>query len=152
MNTIIPHNTIQSTVEWFARARPDSTSKDFHVQTGVHFEEVGEMLEQLDSHDETTHTLIVKAEQAIKALGEHLKASDNVLRIKDHVLFLDSLCDQVVTGTGVALTQNYRFIDALGEVNGSNWSKFEDGHPVFNEHRKVMKGKDYYKADLKRFV
>lgn len=32
---------------------------------------------------------------------------------------------------------------ALAEVNRSNYSKFEDGEPVFNENMKVMKGKDY---------
>lgn len=152
MNTIIPHNTIQSTVEWFNRARPETTSKDFHAQTGCHFEEVGEMLEQLDSHDEETHTLIVKAELAIRHLANHLKASDAVLIVKSDVLFLDSLCDQVVTATGVAHTKQYRFTEALGEVNGSNWSKFEDGHPVYNDDKKIMKGRDYYKANLNRFV
>lgn len=152
MNTIIPHASIQSTAEWFARARPDSTSKDFHAQTGVHFEEVSEMLEQLDSLDPQTSKLLADAEQAIKALGEHLKTSDNVLIIVSPVLFLDSLCDQVVTATGVAHTKQYRFIDALGEVNGSNWSKFEDGQPVYNADKKIVKGKDYYKADLTRFV
>ena len=152
MNNIIPHESIQSTIEWFNRARPESTSKDFHAQTGCHFEEVSEMLEQLDSIDEVTHTLLIQAERAMQALATHLKASDNVLQIKDPVLFLDSLCDQVVTATGVAHTKEYKFLKALGEVNGSNWSKFEDGHPVYNEDKKIIKGRHYYKADLSRFV
>lgn len=152
MTSSFSYASIQSTAEWFNRARPETTSKDFHAQTGCHFEEVCEMLEQLDSGDEATHTLLVQAERSLQALANHLKASDNVLIIKSDVLFLDSLCDQVVTGTGVAHTRRYQFIDALAEVNASNWSKFVDGKPIYDDNKKVIKGAGYFKANLQPFV
>lgn len=42
---------------------------------------------------------------------------------------------------------------ALKEVNLSNWSKFdENGNPIFNENGKIVKGENYFKPDLAKFV
>ena len=39
------------------------------------------------------------------------------------------------------------------EVQNSNMSKLgSDGKPIFNEHGKVMKGPDYFKPNLSKFV
>ena len=46
----------------------------------------------------------------------------------------------------------YDYHGALDEVNRSNYSKFEDGKAVRDEHGKIAKGKDYFRADLERFV
>jgi len=46
----------------------------------------------------------------------------------------------------------YQIHGAMLEVNASNFSKFVDGEPVFNEDRKIMKGPDYFKPDLKKFL
>ena len=42
-------------------------------------------------------------------------------------------------------------LDALHEVNRSNWSKFVDGNPVFDENMKIVKGPNYFKPDLSKF-
>jgi len=85
----------------------------------------------------------------LKLVSEGLKRGDATVTVADDVELLDSLCDQVVTGTGVAHMQGYHFVDALVEVNLSNWSKFDaQGRPIFNEHGKIIKGPNYYKPDL----
>jgi len=43
-------------------------------------------------------------------------------------------------------------LDGLTEVNRSNWSKFVDGKPLFDENGKIKKGPGYSKPDLSGLV
>ena len=70
----------------------------------------------------------------------------------DKIALLDALADQIVTVTGVANAFGFDILGALEEVNRSNFSKFEDDKPVFNEQGKITKGKDYSKPNLKPFI
>lgn len=146
---------LQTTVLWFKRARPQEslTTKHFHVQVGVHFEEVSEMLEQLNGLDDKTRGLIIKAFDATKALADHLKKNDEVIEPNDMKLLLDSVCDQIVTATGVGYMMGSDLVEAMREVNRANWSKFDsEGNPLFDENGKVLKGPNYKVADLTPFV
>lgn len=128
-------NTLSDTFGWFVKARPEPTDKDFHSQVGCHLEEVVEMLEKLSSDDNETHGLIVDAIASLHDLGEHLKKNDDVVFVKasDEEDFLDSICDQIVTATGVAYIRDYALIGAMDAVNKSNYSKFDEkGNPIFN--------------------
>lgn len=155
MNKTFEHCTLLDTFTWFVKARPNPTLKDRNSQLGCHYEEVAESLEQLEGTNVTTSRLIAEAYGAIHELAEHLKAmsTENLIEIKDEVLFLDSLADQVVTATGTAYTRNYDFVGAMTEVNRSNFSKFgEDGNPIHDVNGKVMKGPLYSKAVLSPYV
>ena len=145
---------LQHTLTWFEKAVPYPTAKNQHTQLGVHFEEVKELVQTLTSADVETCYLLARAEDALENLAQHLKAKDNVVFIKpeDRVSFLDALCDQMVTLTGSAHMYRLDLLGGLEEVNRSNWSKFVDGKPVFDENRKIQKGPSYFKADLSRFV
>jgi hypothetical protein len=44
------------------------------------------------------------------------------------------------------------FPNAFKEVYDSNMSKLENGKPLFRADGKIMKGKDYFKPDLKQFI
>lgn len=155
MNKTFENCTLLDTYSWFAKARPNPGLKHFNSQLGCHYEEVSESLEQLDGMDFKTDQLIAKAQAAIHELAEHLKGnSEEVLvSIKSEVLFLDALCDQVVTATGVGYTRGYDIVGAVNEVNASNFSKFDvDGKPIHDPNGKVMKGPKYFKAQLEPFV
>lgn len=145
---------LTNTFNWFEEAIPDPTSKNLHTQLGVHCEEIVEMLQEMDGQTEITTRLIANAEQAMHELAEHLKATDLTVVIPEYkrIRFLDALCDQVVTATGVADLAGFDFPGAMAEVNRSNWSKFVDGKPIFNENKKIMKGPDYRQADLEPYV
>jgi hypothetical protein len=138
-------NTVTSILNWFEAALPSPTEKNMAVQLGVHFEEVAEMLTSLGFGYEAL---------VLDSLAESLKGPtppslDNV----DRKEMLDSLCDQIVTATGVAHMFRMRIVSALTEVNESNWSKFdENGQPIFNENGKIMKGENYFKPNLAPFV
>ena len=50
-------------------------------------------------------------------------------------------------------TENPELEEAVEEVQNSNMSKLgTDGKPIYNEAGKVMKGPNYYKPDLTKFI
>ena len=42
--------------------------------------------------------------------------------------------------------------EALEEVHKSNMSKLENGKPIFREDGKILKGKNYFRPNLKQFI
>jgi hypothetical protein len=146
---------LQTTHHWFEQAVPRPAAKNQCVQLGVHFEEVSELLDVIESHDPITHGLIVDARKSMHELATRLKQNHSdefPLYVTDYVMFLDALCDQIVTATGTAYMYGLNILGGMVEVNASNFSKFVDGSPVFNEHGKIVKGPDYFQADLRAFI
>jgi predicted HAD superfamily Cof-like phosphohydrolase len=139
---------------WFKRAVPKPTSKNFHTQVGCHLEEVLEMVNALSTDDPYTASLLSRAEVALEHLSKLLKSGDQLVYVKpdEEAEFLDALCDQLVTATGIGHMKGYKILEALDEVNRSNWSKFVGGVPVFDANQKIQKGPDYFKADLSKFL
>ena len=82
-------------------------------------------------------------------LDEFKQALDN----NDLLEVADALTDilYVTYGAGHAFGIN---LDAcFEEVQNSNMSKLgEDGKPIYNEQGKVMKGPNYFKPDLSKFM
>lgn len=143
----------ESTALWFQMAVPSPTSKNLHTQLGCHFEKVSEMLAALYTDNLKTAKLLLRAEVVMTELADHLKAGDELISVKKgETEILDALCDQIVTAIGVGHMLDYEMQSAVEEVNESNWSKFVDGQPVFNEDQKIIKGPDYFKPDLKPFI
>jgi hypothetical protein len=149
-----PNNTLSATLAWFDQARPQPTNKQFHTQLGVHFEEVGEMIDEIFPLAGKAEVLLHEARVALKALSAYLKTSEQAVTIhpENRKDFLDAICDQIVTGTGVAAHAGFPVVEAMDEVNASNWSKFVDGKALVDANGKIMKGPDYFQADLGQFV
>ncbi|MDC3000883.1 nucleoside triphosphate pyrophosphohydrolase family protein [Candidatus Pelagibacter sp.] len=82
-------------------------------------------------------------------LDEFKQALDN----NDLLEVADALTDilYVTYGAGHAFGIN---LDAcFEEVQNSNMSKLgNDGKPIYNDHGKVMKGPNYFKPDLSKFI
>ena len=139
---------IHNIKEWFKAAKPNPSTADVCVQIGCHYEEVSEMSAVLDDvDDELVDTAIlykIKHSEYIGVLEE--------LSADARVKLLDALCDQVVTAVGVAYMMGMDIEGALAEVNRSNWSKFEGGVPVFNEHGKIAKGVEYTPPELSDYI
>jgi len=127
------------------------TSKNISTQVGCHLEEVAEMLNALTNADPELATKMGFLSEAIDHIGNLIKNYGGIT-VKDRVELLDALADQIVTATGVGTFLGMNVPGALAEVNRSNYSKFEDGEPIFNENKKVMKGKDYTPPDLSKFI
>ena len=145
--------SLEKTKQWFEQAIPEPTLKDKCVQLGCHFEEFGEMLDSIGY--EGTEELAMINHEADWFKGKKSiftdKQEDLVLHCDKEAL-LDSLVDQIVTAVGVGHMMGMDVLGALDEINRSNFSKFEDGNPVFDINGKITKGKDYVKPNLEKFV
>lgn len=143
---------IKSIKRWFEAAKPTPSVEDACVQIGCHYEEVAEMAKS--AGDDCLS-------DAANIVGEHYKSKNDAYLVDLELLLddsdskvelLDALCDQIVTAVGVAHMLGMDIEGALNEVDSSNWSKFEDGKPVFNEQGKIAKGKGYFSPDLIKFI
>lgn len=138
---------IKEIIEWFKAAKPKPTTDDIAVQIGCHFEEIKEMCHAMNIYcdDAAIHELRFKTylpyRRGIKNMGG-----------KEKVAVLDALCDQIVTAIGVGYMMGFNMAGALDEVNKSNWSKFKDGAPAFDENGKIAKADGYFKPDLAKFL
>lgn len=149
-------NTLQMIHRWFEKGRPNPTPKDINTQLGCHMEERVELLDALLSgvQPDTEHFWI-EASQALHRLAEALKKGETTIDPEkiNRLETIDALGDEVVTGIGSAYVLKMLIIGALEEINESNWSKFdEDGNPIFDENKKIIKGENYRKACLDAFI
>lgn len=143
-------NTPASINTWHKLARPKPTDKDFQVQLGCHFEEVAEMLEAIGSvSDEEFDLQLQNLYTLLEEVGGKLKRHQAAVGIINPEMFIDSIADQVVTGIGVAYCAGMNAPLAIERVDISNWSKFVDGKPVFNEYGKIAKPSTYKEPDLR---
>lgn len=126
---------------WFKKAVPEPTDKNRAVQYGCHLEEIMEMFRAVDDGD---------LDGFLDSDWYKMYAKN--VPVSNPEEFLDSLCDQIVTAVGVAYMMGYDIRGALSEVNRSNWSKFENGEPIFDENGKIKKGPNYSPPDLKAFL
>ena len=65
----------------------------------------------------------------------------------------DALTDILYVTYGAGHSFGIHLDDCFNEVQRSNMSKLgSDGKPIYNESGKVMKGPNYFKPDLSKFV
>jgi predicted HAD superfamily Cof-like phosphohydrolase len=145
---------LKATKQWFEKALSSPVSKNIHTQLGCHFEEVREMIIEIEGINPEAERLLGNAAHHIHELAEYLKQNDGVIVVREanRLDFLDSIADQLVTAVGSAHVLHMDPVGALDETNRSNYSKFVDGEPIFDNNRKVAKGPNYTKTDLRPFV
>ena len=89
----------------------------------------------------------------IDLIREELEELTEAMNNKDLLEVADALTDilYVTYGAGHAFGIN---LDAcFEEVQNSNMSKLgNDGKPIYNDQGKVMKGPNYFKPDLSKFI
>ena len=82
-------------------------------------------------------------------LGELKKAMDD----KDLLEVADALTDILYVTYGAGIAFGIDLDKCFEEVQNSNMSKLgDDGKPIYNEAGKVMKGPNYFKPDLSKFL
>ena len=89
----------------------------------------------------------------INLIKEELDELKEAMENKDLVEVADALTDilYVTYGTGHAFGINLD--KCFDEVQNSNMSKIgKDNKPIFNEFGKVMKGPNYFKPNLSKFI
>lgn len=148
-------DTLQNTAEWFRQASPTPSDQNRSTQMGVHFEEVREMIQELTPRTPEADAILKAADAALDNLQALLKRDATAIGLhpSNMKMFLDSLCDQIVTATGCGTFFGMDVPGAQTEVNASNWSKFVDGKPVRDPvSQKILKGPDYFKPDLTKYL
>jgi len=86
-------------------------------------------------------------------IREELSELKEAIEKKDIKEVADALTDILYVTYGAGHAFGINLDKCFEEVQNSNMSKLgSDGKPIYNEHGKVMKGPDYFKPNLTKFV
>ena len=89
----------------------------------------------------------------IDLIKEELEELTQAMNNKDLLEVADALTDILYVAYGAGHAFGIDLDKCFEEVQNSNMSKLgENGEPIYNESGKVMKGPNYFKPDLSKFV
>lgn len=144
-------NTTQQVKQWFETAFPNPTEKQVATQAGCVLEEVAELMLALSIDSSVVAKMATELKQSTSLTKS--SAGDTIHLFKGwRTEVADASADIVVTLIGLCYMLGIDFEACLAEVNRSNYTKFEDGKPVYGEYGKLAKGKDYTPPNLEEIV
>ena len=86
-------------------------------------------------------------------ITEELEELKNAMESKDLLEVADALTDILYVTYGAGHAFGINLDKCFDEVQNSNMSKLgKNGEPIYNDSGKVMKGPDYFKPDLSKFL
>ena len=86
-------------------------------------------------------------------IKEELSELTDAMNNKDLLEVADALTDILYVTYGAGHAFGIDLDKCFNEVQNSNMSKLdENGKPIYNQNGKVMKGPNYFKPDLSKFV
>ena len=86
-------------------------------------------------------------------IKEELEELTEAMNKKDLLEVADALTDILYVTYGAGHAFGIDLDKCFDEVQNSNMSKLdENGNPIYNENGKVMKGPNYFKPDLSKFI
>ena len=89
----------------------------------------------------------------LSLIKEELDELKEAMKNKDLLEVADALTDILYVTYGAGHAFGIDLDKCFDEVQNSNMSKLgENGEPIYNESGKVMKGPNYFKPDLSKFV
>ena len=89
----------------------------------------------------------------LSLIQEELDELTSAIKENDILEVADALTDILYVTYGAGHAFGINLDKCFDEVQESNMSKLgQDGKPIYNEHGKVMKGPDYFKPDLSKFL
>ena len=89
----------------------------------------------------------------IDLIKEELDELQEALKNNDLLEVADALTDILYVTYGAGHAFGVDLDKCFDEVQNSNMSKLgENGEPIYNDSGKVMKGPNYFKPDLSKFV
>ena len=89
----------------------------------------------------------------IELIKEELEELTTAMQDENLLEVADALTDILYVTYGAGHAFGIDLDKCFEEVQNSNMSKLgEDGKPIYNEAGKVMKGPNYYKPDLSKYL
>ena len=89
----------------------------------------------------------------ISLINEELEELKKAIKDNDILEVADALTDILYVAYGAGHAFGINLDKCFNEVQESNMSKLgENGKPIYNENGKVMKGPNYFKPELSKFI
>ena len=121
----------------------------------TNFEKVGVFMKTFnqDVKDSSSLSTDKITKLRISLISEELEELKQAISEKNLTEVADALTDILYVTYGAGHAFGINLDNCFEEVQKSNMSKLgKDGKPIFNESGKVMKGPEYFKPDLSKFI
>ena len=121
----------------------------------TNFEKVGIFMKTFGQEVKTKAELSSNKinELRISLINEELEELKKAIEDNDILEVADALTDILYVTYGAGHAFGIDLDKCFNEVQESNMSKLgSDGKPIYNEAGKVMKGPNYFKPDLSKFL
>ena len=121
----------------------------------TNFEKVGVFMKTFGQNVKQSSSFSSEKINALRVslIKEELDELIEAMNKKDLVEVADALTDILYVTYGAGHAFGINLDDCFEEVQNSNMSKLDkDGKPIYNDKGKVMKGPNYFKPDLNKFI
>ena len=121
----------------------------------TNFEKVGLFMKTFGQEVKSKPALSTKKinDLRIELIGEELEEFKEAIKKNDLKEAVDALTDILYVTYGAGHAFGVNLDKCFDEVQRSNMSKLGmDGKPIYNDKGKVMKGPNYFKPDLSKFI
>ena len=121
----------------------------------TNFEKVGIFMKTFNQDVKDSSSLSTEKINSLRIslINEELEELKQAISEKNLTEVADALTDILYVTYGAGHAFGINLDKCFEEVQSSNMSKLgEDGLPIYNDKGKVMKGPNYFKPDLKKFV
>ena len=121
----------------------------------TNFEKVGLFMKTFNQDVKVSSSLSTEKINSLRVslINEELEELKQAISEKNLIEVADALTDILYVTYGAGHAFGIDLDKCFDEVQNSNMSKLgKDGKPIFNEFGKVMKGPNYFKPDLSKFI
>jgi len=121
----------------------------------TNFEKVGTFMKTFGQEVKNSASFSTKKinELRLNLIKEELDELIEAMNKRDLVEVADALTDILYVTYGAGHAFGINLDKCFTEVQNSNMSKLDNnGKPIYNENGKVMKGPNYFKPNLKKFI
>ena len=121
----------------------------------TNFEKVGTFMKTFGQNVKESPSLSTDKinELRVSLIKEELGELIQAMNKRDLVEVADALTDILYVTYGAGHAFGINLDECFEEVKSSNMSKLDNnGKPIYNDKGKVMKGPNYFKPDLSKFV
>ena len=121
----------------------------------TNFEKVGVFMKTFNQEVKNSSSLSTDKINSLRIslIKEELEELKQAITEKNLTEVADALTDILYVTYGAGHAFGINLDKCFEEVQNSNMSKLDDkGKPIYNEHGKVMKGPNYFKPDLTKFI